>query len=45
MDEDAEDTQQSSVDNYTGISIKVRILPSAEFLFLTSRKGFFQFKS
>jgi structural maintenance of chromosome 3 (chondroitin sulfate proteoglycan 6) len=25
MDEDAEETQQSSVDNYTGISIKVSL--------------------
>lgn len=24
MEEDVEDTQQSSIDNYTGVSIKVR---------------------
>lgn len=27
VDEDAEETQQSTIDNYTGVSIKVRQLP------------------
>lgn len=31
--EDAEDTQQSSIDNYTGVSIKVRALSLSLFVF------------
>ena len=45
--EEAEETQQSTIDNYTGVSIRVRIVSVRVALFnvLTKDLGFIQLKS